>query len=50
MWAGNRFDIVDEGTFEMERKGSWWTDVSDEVLKEVEAIWMAEGVIVRKSA
>ncbi|KAI5828576.1 hypothetical protein K523DRAFT_363941 [Schizophyllum commune Tattone D] len=50
VWAGNRFDIVDEGTFEMERKGSSWTDVSDEVLKEVEAIWMAEGVIVRKSA
>ena len=50
VWAGNRFDIVDERTFEMEQKGSSWTDVSDEVLKEVEAIWMAEGVIVRKSA
>ncbi|KAJ7152130.1 hypothetical protein C8R46DRAFT_1357713 [Mycena filopes] len=37
VWAGDRFDIVEESTAVLEDAA--WSDVSDEVLKEVEAIW-----------
>ncbi|KAJ7776787.1 hypothetical protein DFH07DRAFT_911667 [Mycena maculata] len=41
VWAGDRFDLVSSETEWLEGLGedSGWTDVSDEVLKEVEAIW-----------
>ncbi|KAL1696472.1 hypothetical protein GGG16DRAFT_120752 [Schizophyllum commune] len=47
VWAGNRFDIVPEDLFLAECKSSDqpWTDVSAEVIAEVEAIWVAEEML-----
>ncbi|KAL1703529.1 hypothetical protein EV121DRAFT_281057 [Schizophyllum commune] len=47
VWAGNRFDIVPEDLFLAECKNSDqpWTDVSAEVIAEVEAIWVAEEML-----
>ncbi|KAJ7205976.1 hypothetical protein GGX14DRAFT_457827, partial [Mycena pura] len=39
VWAGDRFDVVSADWLET---ASGWTDASDEALKEVEAIWVAE--------
>ncbi|KAJ7505855.1 hypothetical protein B0H11DRAFT_1708027 [Mycena galericulata] len=41
VWAGDRFDLVASDWLE-ELDNAAWTDVSDEVLKEVEAIWRSE--------
>ncbi|KAJ7505853.1 hypothetical protein B0H11DRAFT_2186522 [Mycena galericulata] len=41
VWAGDRFDLVASDWLE-ELDDATWTDVSDEVLKEVEAIWRSE--------
>ena len=50
VWAGNRFDIVPEDLFLAECKNSDqpWTDVSAEVVAEVEAIWVAEEMLKRR--
>ncbi|KAJ7162913.1 hypothetical protein C8R46DRAFT_1101854 [Mycena filopes] len=42
IWAGHRFDVVDEEEFLQEVIGGTWTDVSSEVLRDLEAIWTAE--------
>ncbi|KAJ7162925.1 hypothetical protein C8R46DRAFT_331170, partial [Mycena filopes] len=42
VWAGDRFDTVDEEEFLRGDVNDAWTDVSGEVLKDVEAIWVAE--------
>ncbi|KAJ7644684.1 hypothetical protein FB45DRAFT_999645 [Roridomyces roridus] len=41
-WAGDRFDFDDEEWLDELEEGNGWTDVSDEILKEVEAIWRSE--------
>ncbi|KAJ7505848.1 hypothetical protein B0H11DRAFT_2186518 [Mycena galericulata] len=41
VWAGDRFDLVTSDWLEGLDDAAW-TDVSDEVLKEVEAIWRSE--------
>ncbi|KAJ7833630.1 hypothetical protein B0H14DRAFT_3871600 [Mycena olivaceomarginata] len=41
VWAGDRLDIVAESEFSDDDRSAWM-DVSDEVLKEVEAIWRSE--------
>ena len=41
IWAGNRFDIVSESTFEKE-KGEGRKDVSEEVVSELIAVWACE--------
>ncbi|KAJ7342838.1 hypothetical protein DFH08DRAFT_1011306 [Mycena albidolilacea] len=41
VWAGDRLDIVAESEISDDDRSAW-TDVSDEVLKEVEAIWRSE--------
>ncbi|KAJ7187802.1 hypothetical protein C8R46DRAFT_1052616 [Mycena filopes] len=41
-WAGDRFDTVDEEEFLRGDIDGAWTDVSGEVLMELEAIWAAE--------
>jgi hypothetical protein len=41
VWAGDRLDIVAESEFSDDDRSAW-TDVSDEVLKEMEAIWRSE--------
>lgn len=47
VWAGDRFDIVAEDDFLDELKESpdpvTWKDASDEVFREVERIWEADG-------
>ncbi|KAI5894865.1 uncharacterized protein SCHCODRAFT_02571716 [Schizophyllum commune H4-8] len=50
VWAGNRFDIVPQSIFMAECKDSDqpWTDVSAEVIAEVEAIWVAEEMLKRR--
>ncbi|KAJ7465052.1 hypothetical protein FB451DRAFT_1138366 [Mycena latifolia] len=42
VWAGDRFDIVDGEWLQGSDDDASWTDVSDEVMKEVEAIWWSE--------
>ncbi|KAF7375684.1 hypothetical protein MSAN_00457700 [Mycena sanguinolenta] len=43
VWAGDRLDIVAPDWLErLEGDADAWTDVSDEVLKEVEGIWRSE--------
>lgn len=42
VWAGDRFDIVGSEWLEGLEGAVGWTDVSDEVLAEVEAIWRSE--------
>ncbi|KAJ7650964.1 hypothetical protein FB45DRAFT_889214 [Roridomyces roridus] len=39
VWAGDRFDFVDCDWLGSLEEDERWTDVSDEVLKEIEAIW-----------
>ncbi|KAI5894864.1 uncharacterized protein SCHCODRAFT_02617963 [Schizophyllum commune H4-8] len=49
VWAGDRFDVVDEEAFEREREaesGKPWEDATDEVLAELKAMWIAEGLLV----
>ncbi|KAL1716517.1 hypothetical protein EV715DRAFT_205098 [Schizophyllum commune] len=49
VWAGDRFDIVQEEVFEREREaepGKPWGDATDEVLAELKAMWIAEGLII----
>ncbi|KAJ7196046.1 hypothetical protein GGX14DRAFT_673708, partial [Mycena pura] len=41
VWAGDRFDVV-SAEWLVTGAASGWTDVSNEVLKEVEEIWIAE--------
>ncbi|TRM65176.1 hypothetical protein BD626DRAFT_628414 [Schizophyllum amplum] len=54
VWAGDRFDIVYARDFESEREAevaagcSPWRDVAEEVLAEVETIWMADNLISRR--
>ncbi|KAJ7325769.1 hypothetical protein DFH08DRAFT_711088, partial [Mycena albidolilacea] len=42
VWVGDRFDIVGSEWLEGLEGAVGWTDVSDEVLAEVEAIWRSE--------
>ncbi|KAJ7162920.1 hypothetical protein C8R46DRAFT_1352757 [Mycena filopes] len=42
VWAGDRFDTVDEEEFLRGDIDGAWTDVSGEVLGDLEAIWAAE--------
>ncbi|KAJ7650848.1 hypothetical protein FB45DRAFT_1050718 [Roridomyces roridus] len=42
VWAGDRFDFVECGWLEGLKEDEGWVDVSDEVLKEIQAIWAAE--------
>ncbi|KAJ7162924.1 hypothetical protein C8R46DRAFT_1281040 [Mycena filopes] len=42
VWAGDRFDTVDEEEFLRGAVDGAWKDVSGEVLKDLEAIWAAE--------
>ncbi|KAJ7510691.1 hypothetical protein B0H11DRAFT_2215439 [Mycena galericulata] len=46
IWAGDRFDIITEDEFIDELQNSaepvTWTDVSEEVIKEVETIWRSD--------
>jgi hypothetical protein len=39
-WAGDRFDVIKSTEFG--REGKEWTDVSEDVAKEVFAIWAEE--------
>ncbi|KAI1129075.1 hypothetical protein F5Y10DRAFT_162197 [Nemania abortiva] len=42
VWAGHRFDITTRSKHETETRGEGWTDVSDEVKKEIANIWENE--------
>ncbi|KAJ6506717.1 hypothetical protein C8R45DRAFT_970349 [Mycena sanguinolenta] len=42
VWAGDRFDFVDAEWLQTAGDDSVWTDVSDEVLQEMEGIWRSE--------
>ncbi|TRM65166.1 hypothetical protein BD626DRAFT_487908 [Schizophyllum amplum] len=51
IWAGDRFDIVSQDVFERRcaadaGNGEPWTDASEDVLAEIKAIWIAEGLFV----
>ncbi|KAI0856462.1 hypothetical protein F4860DRAFT_492783 [Xylaria cubensis] len=39
IWAGHRFDITTLSRHEVDTQGEEWTDVSDEVAREVASIW-----------
>lgn len=42
VWAGHRFDITTLARHEDDTKGVGWTDVSDEVAREIANIWECE--------
>jgi hypothetical protein len=42
VWAGHRFDITTLARHEGETDGAGWSDVSDEVAKEIADIWKSE--------
>ncbi|KAJ7081579.1 hypothetical protein B0H15DRAFT_854182 [Mycena belliarum] len=46
VWAGDRFDIVSSAWLEKVDEMDGWTDVSDEAIKEMEAIWKSRYVYV----
>jgi hypothetical protein len=41
-WAGHRFDITTLSRHEVDTSGQEWTDASDEVAREIAAIWEGE--------
>ncbi|KAK3938090.1 hypothetical protein QBC46DRAFT_365724 [Diplogelasinospora grovesii] len=42
VWAGHRFDITTLARHEGETSGAGWSDVSDEVAREIASIWKSE--------